>query len=160
MGKRAAPFAPRLLQDLSPAGTPQEAHPPAELRCLRGVPFEARSLPHVSSKAKAASKRRLLSTQREKQSCTHAPTLAQGPLEASPPIRELRYTSRSEMPCPVISPSHWRVPPKRPSMQMDRPARRRQMLHRREHGRLVVQGRAVVGKTKTCAGCEDMSEKR
>ena len=44
-------------------------------------------------------------------------------------------------------------------MQMDRPARRRQMLHRREHGRLVVQGRAVVCKTETCAGCEDMSEK-
>ena len=29
----------------------------------------------------------------------------------------------------VISPSHWRVPLKRPSMQMDWPARR-QMLHR------------------------------
>jgi len=43
-GKRAVPFAPRLLRDLPPAGTPQEAHPPAELRCLRGVPFEARSL--------------------------------------------------------------------------------------------------------------------
>ena len=35
-----------------------------------------------------------------------------------------------------------------------------QMLHRREHGRLLVQGRAVVCKTKTCAGCEDMSKKR
>ena len=62
-----------------------------------------------------------------------------------------QLTSRLEMPCPVISPSHWRVPPKRLSMQM---------LHRREHGRLLVQGRAVVYKTKTCAGCEDMSEKR
>eukprot|EP00975_Prorocentrum_lima_P069559 12927028-Prorocentrum_lima.AAC.1 len=37
---------------------------------------------------------------------------------------------------------------------MDWPARR-PMLHRREHGRLLVQGRAAVCETKTCAGVVD-----
>ena len=41
-----------------------------------------------------------------------------------------QLTSRSEMPCPVTSLSHWRVPPKRPSMQMDRPARRQAFSRR------------------------------
>ena len=46
------------------------------------------------------------------------------------------------MPCPVISPSHLRVPPKRPSMQMDWPSHR-QMLRWHEHGRLLMKSRGA-----------------